>query len=127
QAYPWPQVSARWGRSLADAMRALVAVMPVGWPLGPRSSPPPRPVVLLMISLVDPMPIVYRGLHRGRSAANIPKGWNLVMSRALLLVAVKAPFGASRALGFLAAAHGVAHAAPITSCQFEDGNPDGLP
>ena len=69
---------------------------------------------------------VYRGLHRGRSAANIPKGWNLVMSRALL-VAVKAPFGASRVLGFLAAAHGVAHAAPITSCQFEDGNPDGLP
>ena len=70
-----------------------------------------------MIPLVDPMPIVYRGLHLGRSAANIPKDWNLMMSRALVnlmmsralvLVAVKATFGASLPLGFLAAPHGVA-------------------
>ena len=61
-----------------------------------------------MISLIDPMLIVYRGLHLGRSAANIPKDWNLMMSRALVLVAVKATFGASLALGFLAAPHGVA-------------------
>ena len=33
---------------------------------------------------------------------------NLMMSRALVLVAVKATFGASLALGFLAAPHGVA-------------------
>ena len=59
-----------------------------GWPARAGRSPPhrSRSVVLLMISVVSSMAIVYHGLHLGHSAANIPKDWNLMMSRALVLV-----------------------------------------
>jgi hypothetical protein len=49
-------------------------VMPAGWPpqAPGRTSPGPRYVVVLVISLDTSMPSLYRGLHVGRSAANSP-------------------------------------------------------
>jgi hypothetical protein len=49
------------------------------------------------------------------------------MTHALTLIAAKAALAGSLALGFATMPHAVAHTEPTTSCQYEDGNPDGTP
>jgi hypothetical protein len=103
--------------------------MPRGWPAGAgRSLPLPSEYVgVLGVSLVLDRPTVYHRLQQRQSADAFPNRLEPPMTHALTLIAAKAALAGSLALGFATMPHAVAHTEPTTSCQYEDGNPDGTP